>query len=242
MTEAIRVTGLTVSVASKLVLKDVSFSVEAGEVVAVMGPNGAGKSTLASALMGHPGYEIQAGSILVDGIDVTHAPTDERARAGLSLISQYPPEVPGLSVARLVTLARSARNLGLESVDAELEKEAQEISLDPALLRRWVNVDLSGGEKKKLESLIAGVVRSKLVVCDEVDSGLDIDALRQVAKRLARSNTEDGTALCMITHYPRLLREVVPHRVIILSAGRIARVGDASLAEELEAQGYAAYV
>jgi len=238
----LEVTGLTVSVASRVVLKEVSFAVEPGEVVAVMGPNGAGKSTLASALMGNPGYEIEAGSILVDGVDVTHTPTDERARAGLSLIAQYPPEVPGLSVARLVALARASRQLGQESVEAELAKEAEEISLDPALLKRWVNVDLSGGEKKKLESMIAGVVRSKLIVCDEVDSGLDVDALRQVAKRLSRSNKEDGTALCMITHYPRLLREVVPHRVIILSSGRIAKVGDASLAEELEVEGYAAYV
>ncbi|MHB8190243.1 MAG: Fe-S cluster assembly ATPase SufC [Ferrimicrobium sp.] len=242
MIPALEVCDLTVAVGGRTVLDGVSLSVEPGEVVAIMGPNGAGKSTLASAIMGRPDYIVRSGTIEVNGVSIGESAPDVRSRAGVALIAQYPPEVSGLSVIRLLELARSVRNLPTDTVAEELRKEAEAIALDTRLLDRWVNVDLSGGEKKKLESLIVGLVPASVVIGDEVDSGLDIDALRQVARRLRFLNEEHGLALLLITHYPRLLDEVPPGRVLVLSQGRIVAEGDRSLAHQLETDGYAAFV
>ncbi|WP_298345200.1 Fe-S cluster assembly ATPase SufC [Ferrimicrobium sp.] len=229
---------LHVAIGSKQVLQGVDLSVDKGEVVAVMGPNGSGKSTLVSTVMGRPNYQVVGGSVTIDGEEIAGWATDERARHGIALISQSQPEIPGVRVDELVTAMYRFRGLDPQGVSERIVAEAVELSLDQALLNRWVNVDLSGGEKKKLETLLVSAVPQSLVIGDEIDSGLDIDALRDVARRLRRLNEEKGTSLLLITHYPRLLREIKADRVVVLVRGKIVAEGGMDLAVELERSGY----
>lgn len=236
---------LRVGVAGKEILRGLNLTVSSGEVHAVMGPNGAGKSTLSAAVMGKPGYEILGGSVTLDGVDVLSMPVWERATAGLHLVMQYPTEVPGVSVEAVMSEALTARRRTGVDVEALLVDEAQRIGLAPALLHRSLNVDLSGGEKKRNETLQLAVLTPRIAILDELDSGLDVDALRACAKRVeALTQADDagpGLGVLAITHYNRLLTELHADRIHILVKGRIVAEGGPELADQLEADGYAAF-
>jgi Fe-S cluster assembly ATP-binding protein len=232
---------LHVSVGSTQILNGITLTIKSSEVHAVMGPNGAGKSTLSAAIMGKPGYTVTSGSILLDGQDVLAMPTWKRAVAGLHLVMQYPTEVPGVKLSEVLSEALTARNSSLPNLNKTINEEATRISFDTELVNRAVNVDFSGGEKKRNETLQLAVLKPKIAILDELDSGLDIDALRDCAKRVEDATNEDQLGALVITHYSRLFEELKPDFVHILAKGRIVKSGGPELADELERDGYAAY-
>jgi Fe-S cluster assembly ATP-binding protein len=232
---------LHVSVGSTQILNGITLTIKSGEVHAVMGPNGAGKSTLSAAIMGKPGYTVTSGSILLDGQDVLAMPTWKRAVAGLHLVMQYPTEVPGVKLSDVLSEALTARKASLPNLNKTINEEATRISFDTELVNRAVNVDFSGGEKKRNETLQLAVLKPKVAILDELDSGLDIDALRDCAKRVEDATNEDQLGALVITHYSRLFEELKPDFVHILAKGRIVKSGGPELADELERDGYAAY-
>ena len=234
--------GLRAGVRGKEILRGIDLTVRSGEVHAVMGPNGSGKSTLSHVVMGRPGYEVLGGSVTLDGEDVLAMEPWQRAQAGLFLAMQYPTEVPGVS------LDRRARGLVRRPpVDrprrsgALLRTEAARIGFDERFLTRPLNVDLSGGEKKRNETLQLGVLRPKIAILDELDSGLDVDALRACARRVEQATEETGLGVLAITHYSRLLHELRADVIHILVRGEIRDTGGPELAEQLEESGYAAW-
>lgn len=237
----LEIRGLAAAVEGNQILHGIDLTVRSGEVHAVMGPNGAGKSTLSAVLMGKPGYEVLGGTATLDGVDLLSLPTWQRAQAGLHLVMQYPSEVPGVSLDDALAEALSARGRSTEGLAAVLEAEAARIGLAPALLHRPLNVDLSGGEKKRNETLQLAVLNPAVAVLDELDSGLDIDALRDCARRV-EALSEDGLGVLAITHYTRLLHELRADHVHILVKGRIVASGGPELADTLERDGYAAFV
>jgi Fe-S cluster assembly ATP-binding protein len=229
------------------ILRGVTLSVRSGEVHAVMGPNGSGKSTLSNVLMGKPGYTVTGGSVTLDGVDLLALSTWERARAGLYLAMQYPTEVPGVRVSDVLEESFAAAGRDRQLVGARLDAEAAAIGFDRAFLDRPLNVDLSGGEKKRNETVQLAVLEPRIAVLDELDSGLDVDALRAVARRIEAATSEgfDGSGplgVLAITHYSRLLEELHPDVVHIFARGRILESGGPELAERLEREGYAAWV
>ena len=232
---------LQVSVGGTQILNGITLTINSGEVHAVMGPNGAGKSTLAAAIMGKPGYEVTGGSVKLDGQDVLAMPTWQRAVAGLHLVMQYPTEVPGVKLSEVLSEALTARHATLPNLNKTINEEAARISFDSELVNRAVNVDFSGGEKKRNETLQLAVLKPKIAILDELDSGLDIDALRDCAKRVEDATNETGMGALVITHYSRLFEELKPDFVHILAKGRIVKSGGPELADELERDGYAAY-
>jgi Fe-S cluster assembly ATP-binding protein len=237
----LRIEGLRAGVPGRLILDGVDLSVNSGEVHAVMGPNGSGKSTLTHVLMGRPGYLVEGGRVTLDGVDLLGLPTWERARAGLYVAHQYPIEVPGVSLEGAMEEALVTRGRERSEARPAVAAEAGRIGLDPRLLERALNVDLSGGERKRNETLQLGVLRPKFAVLDELDSGLDVDALRTVAQRVEAASAEDELGVLAITHYARLLAWLRPDQVHVLHQGRIVRTGGPELAAELEQTGYAAY-
>jgi Fe-S cluster assembly ATP-binding protein len=241
----LKIEGLRAGVAGKEILRGIDLVVRSGEVHAVMGPNGSGKSTLSHVIMGRPGYEVLGGSVTLDGEDVLAMPTWQRAQAGLFLAMQYPTEVPGVSLDAMLTAAFIAGDRDPESVPALVGAEATRIGFDERFLTRELNVDLSGGEKKRNETLQLGVLRPKFAILDELDSGLDIDALRDCARRVEDLTNEpvggERLGVLAITHYNRLLEELRPDFVHILVKGRIVASGGPELADELERDGYAAF-
>ena len=232
---------LAVSVAGNQILNGITLTIRSGEVHAVMGPNGAGKSTLSAAIMGRPGYTVTGGSVSLDGVDVLAMPTWQRAVAGLHLVMQYPAEVPGVMLQEVLSEALASRGSSPESLDDLIEKEAERIHFDRDLVRRAVNVDFSGGEKKRNETLQMAVLRPKIAILDELDSGLDIDALRDCAKRVEDATRETDLGVLVITHYSRLFEELKPDFVHILAKGKIVKSGGPELADVLERDGYAAF-
>ncbi len=235
------ITGLRAGVDGKEILRGVDLDVSSGEVHAVMGPNGSGKSTLAHVIMGRPGYDVLGGSVALDGAELTGLAPWERAKAGLFLAMQYPTEVPGVPLEHALAEALAARGRGGEDVRALVAAEAVRAGMSTVLLSRPLNVDLSGGEKKRNEVVQLGVLLPKIAVLDEIDSGLDVDALREVSRRVQQISDENDVGVLVITHYSRLLRELVPDRVSVLRHGRIVATGGPELAEELEQTGYAGY-
>jgi Fe-S cluster assembly ATP-binding protein len=233
--------GLRAGAGGREILSGVDLTVRSGEVHAVMGPNGSGKSTLSHVLMGKPGYEVYGGSVTLDGVDLLGLPTWKRAQAGMFLAMQYPIEVPGVSLLSVLGEAFVASGRSTGGLRAALATEATRIGFDERFLERPLNVDLSGGEKKRNETLQLGVLQPKIAVLDEIDSGLDVDALRAVSRRIEESTNEQGLGVLAITHYSRLLHVLRPDRVHVLVKGRIQRAGGAELAEELERTGYAAF-
>ena len=232
---------LQVSVGGTQILNGITLTINSGEVHAVMGPNGAGKSTLSAAIMGKPGYEVTGGSVMLDGQDVLAMPTWQRAVAGLHLVMQYPTEVPGVKLSEVLSEALTARHATLPNLNKTINEEAARISFDSELVNRAVNVDFSGGEKKRNETLQLAVLKPKIAILDELDSGLDIDALRDCAKRVEDATNETGMGALVITHYSRLFEELKPDFVHILAKGRIVKSGGPELADELERDGYSAY-
>jgi len=243
----LQISGLEAAVNGKQILHGVDLTVSSGEVHVIMGPNGAGKSTLSAVVMGKPGYEVLAGTVTLDGVDVLALPTWERAAAGLHLVMQYPTEVPGVSLDGVIAEALATRGRRVADLDALLSDEAARIGFEQRFLHRPLNVDLSGGEKKRNETLQLAVLRPKIAILDELDSGLDIDALRDCARRVeALSNDsvdgEPPVGVLAITHYSRLLHELRADHVHILAKGRIVASGGPELADVLDVDGYAAFV
>jgi Fe-S cluster assembly ATP-binding protein len=214
------------------------MEIRPGEVHALMGPNGSGKSTLAHVLMGRHGYEVTGGSVTLDGVDLLSLPTWERARAGLFLALQHPTEVPGVSLESVIAEAARADGRSTDGTYEVLVAEAARIGFDERFLARALNVDLSGGEKKRNETLMLGSLRRRYAVLDEIDSGLDVDALAAVARRIQEATEEDGLGVLAITHFGRFLEVLEPDRVHVLARGRIQAVGGPEMAERLEAEGY----
>ena len=237
---------LRARVADREILNGIDLTVRSGEVHAVMGPNGAGKSTLSGVVMGKPGFEVTGGSVALDGQDVLSMEPWERAAAGLHLVMQYPTEVPGVMLDDVLVEALTTRGQSTDGLGDRLRDEAARIGFEERFLDRPLNVDLSGGEKKRNETVQLAVLAPKIAILDELDSGLDIDALRACARRVEAMSNEpqaDGEPLGVlaITHYSRLLHELRPDHVHILANGRIVASGGFELAEQLEAEGYAAF-
>ena len=228
----------------KPILAGVDLVVKAGETHAIMGPNGSGKSTLAYSIAGHPKYQITGGAVLLDGVDVLSMSVDERARAGLFLAMQYPVEVPGVSVANFLRTAKTAVDgeaPKLRTWAGELRGAMERLQMDPAMAQRNVNEGFSGGEKKRHEIVQLELLKPKVAILDETDSGLDIDALRVVSEGVNRVRHAGETGLLLITHYTRILRYVTPDFVHVFVGGRIVEEGGPELAEKLEAGGYERY-
>ena len=243
----LEINGLRATVADKEILRGIDLTIRSGEVHAVMGPNGAGKSTLSAVIMGKPGYEVLEGSITLDDVDVLALPAWQRATIGLHLVMQYPTEVPGVMLDDMLVEALGARGRDTADVGDRLLAEAARIGFEERFLHRPLNVDLSGGEKKRNETLQLAVLRPKFAILDELDSGLDIDALRDCSRRVEdlSNDTSDGhepMGVLAITHYSRLLKELRPDHVHILVKGRIVTSGGAELADVLETDGYTAFV
>jgi Fe-S cluster assembly ATP-binding protein len=230
--------GLRVQVAGKEILHGVDLEVGSGEVHALMGPNGSGKSTLSHSLMGRADYEVLAGSITIDGDDLTHLPTWQRAQRGLFLAMQYPVAVPGVPLEQLVSASMRARDTAASELHAAVCSEAKTLGVRDELLARGVNDEFSGGEQKRAETVQLAVLKPSFAILDEIDSGLDVDSLRDVARRVERMTHESNLGVLAITHYARVLTELRPDRVHVMLDGRIARSGGPELADQLEAEGY----
>ncbi|MFC5006178.1 Fe-S cluster assembly ATPase SufC [Dactylosporangium cerinum] len=229
----------------KPILAGVDLTVRAGETHAIMGPNGSGKSTLAYAIAGHPRYEVTGGSMTLDGQDVLAMTVDERARAGLFLAMQHPVEVPGVSVANFLRTAKTAIDgeaPKLRTWAGELRGAMEKLHMDPAFAQRNVNEGFSGGEKKRHEIMQLELLKPKIAVLDETDSGLDIDALRVVSEGVGRVRENGDTGLLLITHWTRILKYITPDQVHVFVGGRIVEEGGPELAEQLEAEGYERYL
>ncbi|MEU7880284.1 Fe-S cluster assembly ATPase SufC [Microbispora bryophytorum] len=235
---------LHVAVGDKEILRGVDLAIRSGETHAIMGPNGSGKSTLAYAVAGHPKYTITSGSVLLDGEDLLEMSVDERARAGLFLAMQYPVEVPGVSVSNFLRSAITAvrgEAPKLREFAKELKTGMDALSIDPAFAQRNTNEGFSGGEKKRHEILQLELLKPKIAVLDETDSGLDVDALRVVSEGINRFRASGDTGVLLITHYTRILRYVKPDFVHVFAGGRVVEEGGPELADKLEAEGYEAY-
>ncbi|HEX6935363.1 MAG TPA: Fe-S cluster assembly ATPase SufC [Actinomycetes bacterium] len=227
------------------ILRGVDLTVRAGETHAIMGPNGSGKSTLAYSIAGHPKYTVTGGSVTLDGKDVLDMSVDERARAGLFLAMQYPVEVPGVSVSNFLRTAKTAVDgeaPKLRTWVKEVKEAMERLSVDPSFAERSVNEGFSGGEKKRHEILQLELLKPKIAVLDETDSGLDIDALKVVSEGVNRVRAGGETGVLLITHYTRILRYIAPDFVHVFVDGRIVEEGGRELADRLETEGYERFV
>lgn len=231
---------LRVKVEDKEILKGINLIVDDGELHVVMGPNGSGKSTLALTIAGHPKYQVINGRIIFDGEDITNLPPEERVRRGVFLSFQHPVEVEGVKVIQF--LQRVLKNLkNLDEIQAYevIFNAVQELGLDNSMLTRFLNVGFSGGERKKLEMLQAYLVKPRLLILDEPDSGVDVDSLKVIA-RIINKLHEEGTAILLITHYGRILEHLKPHRVHVIKEGKIVASGGIELVKTIEEKGFAA--
>nr|WP_323693518.1 Fe-S cluster assembly ATPase SufC [Sporosarcina sp. B2O-1] len=233
---------LHVSIEDKEILKGVNLTINTNEIHAIMGPNGTGKSTLASAIMGHPKYEVTSGSVLLDGEEVLEMEVDERAKAGLFLGMQYPSEITGVTNADFLRSGINARReegdeISLMKFIRELDSKMEVLEMDEDMATRYLNEGFSGGEKKRNEILQLMMLKPKFAILDEIDSGLDIDALRIVSTGINEMRGEDFGCL-IITHYQRLLNYITPDHVHVMMQGRVVKSGGAELARKLEEQGY----
>lgn len=225
------------------VVKGIDLEVPAGELHVIMGPNGSGKSSLANAVMSHPDYVMSEGIVSLNDEDVTSAAVYEKARKGLFLSMQYPPEVPGVSVSSFIRAAVNAKNespVNVMAFQKELKAMMAELGIDPSFSRRGLNEGFSGGEKKRMEILQLLMLQPKYALLDETDSGLDVDALKIVSEGVAKAHSQ-GTGILLITHYARMLNYLEPDRIHIMIDGNIVDSGDKSLADTIEKEGYARY-
>ncbi len=238
----LNIKNLHVSIEEKEILKGFSLIVNTGEMHAIMGPNGTGKSTLAAAIMGHPAFDITEGEIWLDDLNLLELDVDERARAGLFLAVQYPSEIPGVTNAEFLRAAINAQRADDDKITVKdfierLDEKMALLDMPEEMALRYLNEGFSGGEKKRNEILQLLMIEPKIAILDEIDSGLDIDALQAVSKGLNEMRGENFGAI-IITHYQRLLNYVVPDFVHIVMDGRVVKSGDASLAKRLEKEGY----
>ena len=230
------------SIEDKEILKGVNLTINTGEIHAIMGPNGTGKSTLSSAIMGHPSYEVKQGEVLLDGVNILELDVDERAKAGLFLAMQYPSEITGVTNADFMRSAINAKReegqeINLMQFIKKLDKQMDFLDIDKDMAQRYLNEGFSGGEKKRNEILQLMMLEPKFAILDEIDSGLDIDALKVVSKGINQMRGEEFGAL-MITHYQRLLNYITPDKVHVMYGGKVVKSGGPELAKRLEEEGY----
>jgi Fe-S cluster assembly ATP-binding protein len=248
MSKVLRIENLHAAIGGKEILKGVDLTIRQGEVHALMGPNGSGKSTLSYALMGHPSYEVTAGTATLDGVDLLGLEPDERAKAGLFLAFQYPTSIPGVTVANFLRHAvTNVRNPGrkeghelipMREFRKELRAEMDELGMDQEFARRYLNEGFSGGEKKRAEVLQLALLKPAFAILDETDSGLDIDAVRVVSEGVNRVAARAGMGVLVITHYQRILTYIKPQFVHILLGGKVVESGGPELVDALEREGY----
>lgn len=237
----LRIIDLHAKVEGKEILKGVTLNVKEGEVVALMGPNGSGKSTLANVIMGHPGYEVTSGKIYFNSKEITQMEANERAKLGLFLSFQYPASVSGVPINSFLRTARNSvkgKTLSVLEFEDFLKKKMKLLNVDSAFVNRYLNEGFSGGEKKKNEILQMAVLEPKIAILDETDSGLDVDAMKIVAKGVNTVCSSYGTGVLIITHYQRILDYIKPDRVYIMQSGKIIKEGGKELALEIEKKGY----
>ncbi|HCX1458492.1 TPA: Fe-S cluster assembly ATPase SufC [Staphylococcus aureus] len=242
MASTLEIKDLHVSIEDKEILKGVNLTINTDEIHAIMGPNGTGKSTLSSAIMGHPSYEVTKGKVLLDGVNILELEVDERAKAGLFLAMQYPSEITGVTNADFMRSAINAKReegqeINLMQFIKKLDKNMDFLDIDKDMAQRYLNEGFSGGEKKRNEILQLMMLEPKFAILDEIDSGLDIDALKVVSKGINQMRGENFGAL-MITHYQRLLNYITPDKVHVMYAGKVVKSGGPELAKRLEEEGY----
>ncbi|HFU9347897.1 Fe-S cluster assembly ATPase SufC [Staphylococcus aureus] len=242
MASTLEIKDLHVSIEDKEILKGVNLTINTDEIHAIMGPNGTGKSTLSSAIMGHPSYEVTKGEVLLDGVNILELEVDERAKAGLFLAMQYPSEITGVTNADFMRSAINAKReegqeINLMQFIKKLDKNMDFLGIDKDMAQRYLNEGFSGGEKKRNEILQLMMLEPKFAILDEIDSGLDIDALKVVSKGINQMRGENFGAL-MITHYQRLLNYITPDKVHVMYAGKVVKSGGPELAKRLEEEGY----
>ncbi len=242
MLSTLEIKDLHVSIEDKEILKGVNLTINTGEIHAIMGPNGTGKSTLSSAIMGHPSYEVTKGEVLLDGVNVLELDVDERAKAGLFLAMQYPSEITGVSNADFMRSAMNAQReegneINLMQFIKQLDKQMDFLDMDKDMAQRYLNEGFSGGEKKRNEILQLMMLQPKFAILDEIDSGLDIDALKVVSKGINEMRGDEFGAL-IITHYQRLLNYITPDHVHVMYNGIVVKSGGSELAKRLEEEGY----
>lgn len=239
----LEIKNLHVSIEDKEILKGLNLTLKTGEIAAIMGPNGTGKSTLSAAIMGNPNYEVTAGEILFDGEDILELEVDERARLGLFLAMQYPSEVPGITNAEFIRAAMNAGKadddkISIRQFITKLDEKMELLSMKEEMAERYLNEGFSGGEKKRNEILQLLMLEPKFALLDEIDSGLDIDALKVVSKGVNEMRGE-GFGAMIITHYQRLLNYITPDKVHVMMDGKVVLSGGPELAVRLEKEGYA---
>ncbi|HDP2008795.1 TPA: Fe-S cluster assembly ATPase SufC [Staphylococcus aureus] len=242
MASTLEIKDLHVSIEDKEILKGVNLTINTDEIHAIMGPNGTGKSTLSSAIMGHPSYEVTKGEVLLDGVNILELEVDERAKAGLFLAMQYPSEITGVTNGDFMRSAINAKReegqeINLMQFIKKLDKNMDFLDIDKDMAQRYLNEGFSGGEKKRNEILQLMMLEPKFAILDEIDSGLDIDALKVVSKGINQMRGENFGAL-MITHYQRLLNYITPDKVHVMYAGKVVKSGGPELAKRLEEEGY----
>ncbi|HBC4899076.1 Fe-S cluster assembly ATPase SufC [Staphylococcus aureus] len=242
MASTLEIKDLHVSIEDKEILKGVNLTINTDEIHAIMGPNGTGKSTLSSAIMGRPSYEVTKGEVLLDGVNILELEVDERAKAGLFLAMQYPSEITGVTNADFMRSAINAKReegqeINLMQFIKKLDKNMDFLDIDKDMAQRYLNEGFSGGEKKRNEILQLMMLEPKFAILDEIDSGLDIDALKVVSKGINQMRGENFGAL-MITHYQRLLNYITPDKVHVMYAGKVVKSGGPELAKRLEEEGY----
>ncbi|HDA2399147.1 TPA: Fe-S cluster assembly ATPase SufC [Staphylococcus aureus] len=242
MASTLEIKDLHVSIEDKEILKGVNLTINTDEIHAIMGPNGTGKSTLSSAIMGHPSYEVTKGEVLLDGVNILELEVDERAKAGLFLAMQYPSEITGVTNADFMRSAINAKReegqeINLMQFIKKLDKNMDFLDIDKDMAQRYLNEGFSGGEKKRNEILQLMMLEPKFAILDEIDSGLDIDALKVVSKGINQMRGENFGAL-MITHYQRLLNYITPDKVHVMYAGKVVKSAGPELAKRLEEEGY----
>ncbi len=242
MPSTLEIKDLHVSIEDKEILKGVNLTINTGEIHAIMGPNGTGKSTLSSAIMGHPSYEVTKGEVLLDGVNILELDVDERAKAGLFLAMQYPSEITGVSNADFMRSAMNAQReegneINLMQFIKQLDKQMDFLDMDKDMAQRYLNEGFSGGEKKRNEILQLMMLQPKFAILDEIDSGLDIDALKVVSKGINEMRGDEFGAL-IITHYQRLLNYITPDHVHVMYNGIVVKSGGSELAKRLEEEGY----
>ncbi|HCT0359136.1 TPA: Fe-S cluster assembly ATPase SufC [Staphylococcus pseudintermedius] len=242
MPSTLEIKDLHVSIDDKEILKGVNLTINTGEIHAIMGPNGTGKSTLSSAIMGHPSYDVTQGEVLLDGVNVLELEVDERAKAGLFLAMQYPSEITGVTNADFMRSAINAQReegneINLMQFIKKLDKQMDFLDMDKDMAQRYLNEGFSGGEKKRNEILQLMMLQPKFAILDEIDSGLDIDALKVVSKGINEMRGEEFGSL-IITHYQRLLNYITPDHVHVMYNGIVVKSGGAELAKRLEEEGY----
>ncbi|HEI6493465.1 TPA: Fe-S cluster assembly ATPase SufC [Staphylococcus aureus] len=242
MASTLEIKDLHVSIEDKEILKGVNLTINTDEIHAIMGPNGTGKSTLSSAIMGHPSYEVTKGEVLLDSVNILELEVDERAKAGLFLAMQYPSEITGVTNADFMRSAINAKReegqeINLMQFIKKLDKNMDFLDIDKDMAQRYLNEGFSGGEKKRNEILQLMMLEPKFAILDEIDSGLDIDALKVVSKGINQMRGENFGAL-MITHYQRLLNYITPDKVHVMYAGKVVKSGGPELAKRLEEEGY----